>query len=94
MIWDDNFDANVSEEITGEQTWEFDIAQNSGLLTEASNLDQTGSIYIAVYEDGKLVAEDTDPQYAQINYLHPRCSSCSWLKPCLQRLTARICCSV
>jgi len=68
LIWDDNFDADISEEITGKQTYEFDIAKNSGLLAEASNLDQAGNIYVGVYEDGQLVAEDRDPQYAQISY--------------------------
>jgi hypothetical protein len=68
LIWDDNFDADISEEITGRQAYEFDIAKNSGLLAEASNLDQTGNIYVGVYEDGRLVAEDRDPQYAQISY--------------------------
>jgi septal ring factor EnvC (AmiA/AmiB activator) len=68
LIMDDNFDANVSEQITGRQTYEFDIAKNSGFLAEASNLDRSGNIHVAVYEDGKLVAEDSDPSYAQITY--------------------------
>ncbi len=68
IIWDDNFDANVSEQITGRHTYEFDIAKNSGFLAEASNLDRTGNIHVAVYEDGNLVAEDSDPSYAQITY--------------------------
>jgi hypothetical protein len=67
-ITDDNFDWVQQSEITGDKTYEHDIASDSGLLAEASNLDQEGQIYVGVYENGKLVAEDSDPQYAQVAY--------------------------
>lgn len=65
---DDSTEFWVSEEITGQQTFEGDIPENSGLLAEASNLDQSGQLYVGVYENGELVAEDSDAQYAQIMY--------------------------
>jgi hypothetical protein len=67
-IMDDSTRFWISEEITGQQTFEGDIRQNSGLLAEASNLDQSGQLYVGVYENGELVAEDSDAQYAQIIY--------------------------
>jgi hypothetical protein len=67
-IMDDTTDLWISEEITGQQTFEADIPQDSGLLAVASNLDQSGQLYVGVYENGELVAEDSDPQYAQIMY--------------------------
>jgi TolA-binding protein len=68
MIMDDNFEFDIAEEITGTETFEADIKANSGLLAAASNLNQSGNLYVAVYENGELVAEDSDSQYAQVMY--------------------------
>jgi len=68
MIMDDNFEFDVAQQITGTKTFEDDIDANSGLLAEASNLDQSGNLYVGVYENGRLVAEDSDSQYAQVMY--------------------------
>ena len=69
-IIDDNFDVNVAEEITGSETYEFEIAADSGLIVDASSEDlMTGNISIAVYENGELIAEDNSSEgYAQVIY--------------------------
>jgi hypothetical protein len=50
----------VNEEIVGTKTYERDIRENSGLsvmtITDAYNAHTT----IQVYEDGSLVAQDSD----------------------------------
>ena len=67
-ISDDNFEWVRQGEITGNRTYEHDISDDSGLNVSASNFDQSGQVYVGVYEDGKLVAEDSDPQYARVFY--------------------------
>ena len=67
-ISDDNFEWVQQGEITGNRTYEHDLSEDSGLTVSASNFDQSGQVYVGVYEDGKLVAEDSDPQYAQVLY--------------------------
>lgn len=69
-ILDDNFDVGITEEITGSETYEFEIAADSGLTVGASNEDLvSGNINISVYENGELVAEDNSSQgYAQVMY--------------------------
>ena len=67
-ISDDNFEWVQQGELTGNRTYEHDLSEDSGLTVSASNFDQSGQVYVGVYEDGKLVAEDSDPQYAQVLY--------------------------
>ncbi len=59
-IYDDSLNWMVNEEIVGTKTYERDIGENSGLsvmaITEAYNAQTT----IQVYEDGSLVAQDSD----------------------------------
>ena len=59
-ISDDSLNWFVNEEIVGTKTYEWDIPENSGLsvmaITEAYNAQTT----IEVYEDGTLVAQDSD----------------------------------
>ncbi len=59
----------LSEEISGTKTYENDIASDSGLLLDAVNLEMTGNVSIAVYENGQLKTQDTDSSgYAQVMY--------------------------
>ena len=69
-IVDDNFDVSITEEITGSETYQFELAADSGLLVDASSEDfMSGNISIAVYEDGELVSEDNSSEgYAQVMY--------------------------
>ena len=67
-ISDDNFEWVRQGEMTGNRTYENDISEDSGLNVSASNFDRSGQVYVGVYEDGKLVAEDSDPQYARVFY--------------------------
>jgi hypothetical protein len=68
-IYDDSFNWVVNEEIIGSKTFERDIPGNSGLsvsaITEAYNARTT----IQVYEDGSLVAQDSDSHgFAIVTY--------------------------
>lgn len=69
-IYDDNLDVDIVEEITGTETYEFDIAADSGLSVSAMSEDMmSGNISIAVYENGQLVSQDTSSEgYAQVTY--------------------------
>lgn len=68
-IVDDNFDVSITEEITGSETYEFEIAADSGLLVDAYSETMSGNISIAVYENGELVTEDNSSEgYAQVMY--------------------------
>jgi cell division protein FtsB len=67
-ISDDDFEWVQQGEISGNRTYEHDISEDSGLTVSASNFDQSGQVYVGVYEDGQLVAEDSDPQYARVRY--------------------------
>ena len=68
-IADDNFDANIAEEIVGSETYEFEIAADSGLIVDAYSETMSGNVSIAVYENGELIAEDNSSEgYAQVMY--------------------------
>lgn len=68
-ISDDNFDVGIVEEITGTRTYEFEIADDSGLSVLAMSESMSGNISIAVYEDGQMVSQDTSSRgFAQVMY--------------------------
>ncbi|MGF1470517.1 MAG: hypothetical protein ACFB50_02095 [Rubrobacteraceae bacterium] len=68
-IYDDNFDVTTAEEIVGSETYEFEIAADSGLAVDAISETMSGNVSIAVYENGELVAEDNSSEgYAQVMY--------------------------
>jgi hypothetical protein len=59
-IYDDRFTWAVNEEIVGTETYERDIPENSGLSVTAITAAYRAETSIEVYEDGSLVARDTD----------------------------------
>jgi hypothetical protein len=59
-IYDDSFTWAVNEEIVGTETYERDIPENSGLSVTAITAAYRAETSIEVYEDGSLVARDTD----------------------------------
>jgi len=59
-IYDDNFNWSVNEEIVGTATYERDIRENTGLSVSAITDAYNARTTIRVYEDGSLVAQDTD----------------------------------
>jgi hypothetical protein len=59
-IYDDSFTWAVNEEIVGTETFERDIPENSGLSDTAITAAYRAETSIEVYEDGSLVARDTD----------------------------------
>src|SRR5829696_3718519 len=68
-ISDDSLNWFITEEITGTETYEKDIAANSGLSVSATTNAYHAQTTIEVYEDGELVAQDTDPNgFAMVNY--------------------------
>jgi hypothetical protein len=68
-ISDDSFDWFINEEIVGTETYERDIAANSGLSVSATTEAYRAQTTIEVYENGELVAQDTDPNgFALVNY--------------------------
>lgn len=68
-IADDNFDVNIAEEIVGSETYEFEIAADSGLIVDAYSETMSGNVSIAVYENGELISEDNSSEgYAQVMY--------------------------
>jgi hypothetical protein len=68
-INDDSLNWFVTEEITGTETYEKDIAANSGLSVSATTNAYHAQTTIEVYENGELVAQDSDPNgSAMVNY--------------------------
>ncbi len=68
-INDDSLDWFVTEEITGTKTYEREIAENSGLSVSATTDAYVAQTTIEVYEEGSLVAQDSDSNgFAMINY--------------------------
>ena len=68
-IYDDSFNWAVNEEIIGSKTYERDIPQNSGLSVSAITDAYNARTTIQVYEDGSLVAQDSDSHgYALVTY--------------------------
>jgi hypothetical protein len=68
-IFDDKFEANLAQEQQGgTETYEFEVDKSSGMQIDVSakQLGDNGDITVVVYENGKEVARDTDPAYAQI----------------------------
>lgn len=59
-ISDDNLDWLIAEEIVGTKTYERDIAANSGLSVNATTDAYEAQTTIEVYENGQLVAQDSD----------------------------------
>lgn len=59
-IYDDSFTWALNEEIVGTETFERDIPENSGLSVTAITAAYRAETSIEVYEDGSLVARDTD----------------------------------
>jgi len=59
-IYDDSFNWAVNEEIVGTKTFEQDIRENSGLSVSAITAAFHAQTTIEVYEDGSLVAQDSD----------------------------------
>jgi hypothetical protein len=59
-IDDDSFTWAVNEEIVGTETYERGIPENSGLSVTAITAAFRAETSIEVYEDGSLVARDTD----------------------------------
>ena len=68
-INDDSLNWFITEEITGTETYERDIAANSGLSVSATTDAYHAQTTIEVYENGELVAQDSDPNgFAMVNY--------------------------
>ncbi len=68
-ISDSNYESVIQEEITGEKSYEMDVAQDAGMSVLVSDADnEGGDIDVAVYEDGVLKSQDSDPLLASINY--------------------------
>jgi|SRR5215210_127492 len=68
-INDDSLNWFITEEITGTETYEKDIAANSGLSVSATTNAYHAQTTIEVYENGELVAQDSDPNgSAVVNY--------------------------
>lgn len=59
-ISDDSLDWFVNEEITGSKTYERDITRNSGMSVSAITDAYNAEVAIKVYENGSLVAQDSD----------------------------------
>jgi hypothetical protein len=60
-IYDERFNWVVNVEIVGTETFERDIPKNSGISVSAITAAYHAQTTIEVYEDGSLVAQDTDP---------------------------------
>jgi hypothetical protein len=68
-INDDSLNWFVTEEIVGTETYEKDVAANSGLSVSATTGAYHAQTTIEVYENGELVAQDSDPNgLAMVNY--------------------------
>jgi len=68
-INDDSLNWFINEEIVGTETYERDIAANSGLSVSATTDAYQAQTTIEVYENGELVAQDSDPNgFAIVNY--------------------------
>ena len=68
-INNDSLNWFVTEEITGTETYERDIAENSGLSVSATTDAYSAQTTIEVYENGSLVAQDSDSNgNAIVNY--------------------------
>jgi hypothetical protein len=68
-INDDSLDWFVTEEIVGTKTYERDISVDSGLSVSATTEVFRAETTIEVYENGSLVAQDTDSNgFAVVNY--------------------------
>jgi hypothetical protein len=68
-INDDSLNWFITEEVVGTETYEKDIAANSGLSVSATTDAYHAQTAIEVYEDGELVAQDSDPNgFALVNY--------------------------
>jgi hypothetical protein len=68
-ISNDSLNWFITEEITGTETYERDIAANSGLSVSATTDAYHAQTTIEVYENGELVAQDSDPNgSAMVNY--------------------------
>ncbi len=68
-INDDSLDWFITEEIVGTETYERDLAANSGLSVSATTDAYQAQTTIEVYENGELVAQDSDPNgFAMVNY--------------------------
>ena len=68
-ISDDSLNWFVTEEIVGTETYERDIATSSGLSVSATTDAYQAQTTIEVYENGELVAQDSDPNgFAMVNY--------------------------
>ena len=68
-ISDDSLNWYITEEIVGTETYERDIATSSGLSVSATTDAYQAQTTIEVYENGELVAQDSDPNgFAVVNY--------------------------
>jgi hypothetical protein len=68
-INDDSLNWFITEEVVGTETYEKDIAADSGLSVSATTDAYHAQTAIEVYEDGELVAQDSDPNgFAMVNY--------------------------
>jgi hypothetical protein len=69
-ISDDNLEYWRTEQISGKKTYEFTLPKESGvsIMVNDADLDMNNDIYVGVYEDGKLVSEDSDSSLVNINY--------------------------
>jgi hypothetical protein len=68
-INDDSLNWFITEEVVGTETYEKDIAADSGLSVSATTDSYRAQTTIEVYEDGELVAQDSDPNgFAMVNY--------------------------
>jgi hypothetical protein len=68
-INDDSLNWFITEEIVGTETYEKDIGANSGLSVSATTDAYHAQTTIEVYENGELVAQDSDPNgFAMVNY--------------------------
>ena len=68
-INDDSLNWFITEEVVGTETYEKDIAADSGLSVSATTDAYQAQTTIEVYENGELVAQDSDPNgFAMVNY--------------------------
>jgi hypothetical protein len=68
-INDDSMNWFITEEVVGTETYEKNIAADSGLSVSATTDAYHAQTTIEVYENGELVAQDSDPNgLAMVNY--------------------------
>ena len=67
---DARFKVNDAMQVEGERTFTYGLPRNDGLSIDLTTVGMHGSVSIEVYEDGKLIAQDSDERtgWAQVYY--------------------------